>query len=65
MIRCDTDHIRKSLEKQNINERLRTQERPPIHRVYVGNRKGIPVKWNNMCEAMKSNVCSWSSKETS
>lgn len=55
---------KKGLEKENINERFRTRERLPVRRVCARDRKDIPRKWNNICEAMKSNVCSWRSKET-
>lgn len=53
----------KSLKTQNNNESFRTQDGLPVGRVCIGNRKGIPGKWNNMCEAMMSSVCSWGSKE--
>lgn len=53
----------KSLEKHNINDRCRTPERLPVHRVCVGNRKGMPGKWNDVLRAMKSSVCSWGGRE--
>ena len=65
MIGEDTDHIIRSLEKQNINERFKTQEGFPMNRVCVGERKGILREWNNICEAMKTSVYLWGSKETS
>lgn len=54
----------KELEKQDISERLRPQEKLPVGRVCVENRKGIAGKWNSTLKAMKSGVCSWGSKET-